>query len=65
MSNQWLKQLPKLSREMNGLPVLTLTADNGREFSNHEAIAKELNADFYFAHPYSSWEGERTRMAAD
>ena len=39
-----------------GLPVLTLTADNGREFGNHEVIAKELNADFYFAHPYSSWE---------
>lgn len=39
-----------------GLPVLTLTADNGREFGNHETIAKELNADFYFAHPYSSWE---------
>lgn len=39
-----------------GLPVLTLTADNGREFGNHEAIAKELDADFYFAHPYSSWE---------
>jgi len=39
-----------------GLPVLTLTADNGREFGNHENIAKVLNADFYFAHPYSSWE---------
>lgn len=39
-----------------GLPVLTLTADNGREFGNHEYIAKELDADFYFAHPYSSWE---------
>ena len=39
-----------------GLPVLTLTADNGREFGNHESIAKELEADFYFAHPYSSWE---------
>ena len=39
-----------------GLPALTLTADNGREFGNHEAIAKKLNADFYFAHPYSSWE---------
>ena len=39
-----------------GLPVLTLTADNGREFGNHEAIAKELNAEFYFAHPYSSRE---------
>ena len=39
-----------------GLSVLTLTADNGREFGNHEAIAKRLQADFYFAHPYSSWE---------
>jgi len=39
-----------------GLPVLTLTADNGREFANHEFIAKKLNAEFYFAHPYSSWE---------
>ena len=39
-----------------GLPVLTLTADNGREFGNHENIAKALDADFYFAHPYSSWE---------
>ena len=38
------------------LPVLTLTADNGREFGNHENIARALDADFYFAHPYSSWE---------
>ena len=38
------------------LPVLTITADNGRVFGNHENIAQKLNADFYFAHPYSSWE---------
>lgn len=36
--------------------VHTLTSDNGREFSEHEQIAKSLNADFYFAHPYASWE---------
>lgn len=35
---------------------LTLTADNGREFAQHEKIAKQLKADFYFAHPFSSWE---------
>jgi transposase, IS30 family len=29
---------------------------NGSEFSFHEKISKELNTDFYFAHPYSSWE---------
>ena len=36
--------------------VHTLTADNGKEFSQHEAIAESLNAEFYFAHPYASWE---------
>ena len=36
--------------------VHTITADNGSEFAHHEKISKELDADFYFAHPYSSWE---------
>ncbi|ELB2803425.1 IS30 family transposase [Vibrio alginolyticus] len=36
--------------------VHTITADNGREFAGHEAIAEELEAEVYFAHPYSSWE---------
>lgn len=36
--------------------VQTITADNGKEFGNHESIAETLNCDFYFAHTYSSWE---------
>jgi IS30 family transposase len=36
--------------------VLTLTADNGKEFSGHQAIAAALEADFFFAKPYHSWE---------
>lgn len=36
--------------------VLTITGDNGKEFSWHEKIAKALEASFYFAHPYCSWE---------
>jgi len=36
--------------------VLTITSDNGKEFANHEQIAKRLKCDFYFAHPYSSYE---------
>jgi IS30 family transposase len=36
--------------------VHTITSDNGKEFARHEAIAESLNADFYFAHPYASWE---------
>ena len=43
---------------MKSLPVRThtITADNGKEFADHEHIAKKLNTDVYFAHPYSSWE---------
>jgi IS30 family transposase len=43
---------------MKSLPVRThtITADNGKEFADHERIAKVLNTDLYFAHPYSSWE---------
>ncbi len=36
--------------------VHTITSDNGREFANHQSIAKALKAKFYFAHPYASWE---------
>jgi transposase, IS30 family len=36
--------------------VHTITSDNGREFAAHEKIAGKLHADFYFAHPYCSWE---------
>jgi IS30 family transposase len=36
--------------------VHTITSDNGREFAGHEAIAQALGAEFYFAHPYHSWE---------
>jgi transposase, IS30 family len=36
--------------------VLTITGDNGSEFAYHEAISNQLNTEFYFAHPYSSWE---------
>lgn len=34
----------------------TLTFDNGREFSGHEYVAKELGIRVYFARPYHSWE---------
>ena len=36
--------------------VHTITSDNGSEFAEHELISKKLKANFYFAHPYSSWE---------
>ena len=36
--------------------VYSITGDNGVEFAEHKMISKNLNATFYFAHPYSSWE---------
>ncbi len=36
--------------------VLTLTADNGKEFALHQVIASKLEATVYFARPYHSWE---------
>ena len=36
--------------------VHTLTTDNEKEFAQHERIAGALYADFFFAHPYASWE---------
>jgi IS30 family transposase len=36
--------------------VHTITFDNGHEFAAHEQMATALEADIYFAHPYSSWE---------
>ena len=36
--------------------VKTITGDNGKEFAGHELISKGLDADFYFARPYHSWE---------
>jgi IS30 family transposase len=36
--------------------VLTLTADNGSEFAGHAAVARKLDADFFFARPYKPWQ---------
>lgn len=36
--------------------VHTITSDNGKEFANHQYIAKKLQTDYFFADPYSSWQ---------
>ena len=41
---------------LDGYPVHTITCDNGKEFTEHEEIARALGAEVYFAHPYASWE---------
>jgi len=34
--------------------VISITSDNGCEFYEHKMIAKKLQTDYFFAHPYSS-----------
>ena len=36
--------------------IKTLTSDKGVEFALHLAIASELNAQYYFADPYFSYQ---------
>lgn len=36
--------------------VLTITYDNGKEFTLHQKIGKSLQAEAFFAKPYHSWE---------
>jgi IS30 family transposase len=33
-----------------------VTSDNGKEFSQYQAIANELGICYYFTRPYHSWE---------
>ena len=35
---------------------LTLTSDNGKEFSKHQEVSSALGTNFFFAKPYHSWE---------
>jgi IS30 family transposase len=36
--------------------VYTMTSGSGCEFARYEEASVTLDADFFFAHPYSSWE---------
>lgn len=39
------------------IPFLhTITTDNGKEFAFHNKVSDANKIDYYFAHPYSSWE---------
>lgn len=42
----------RLKREV----VASLTADNGPENAEHKKIARSLSVEFFFCHPYHSWE---------
>lgn len=50
------EKLVELLRPLPADKRRSATFDNGKEFSEHEALAKSLNIKVYFAHPYCSWE---------
>jgi IS30 family transposase len=62
MSQVEKKNSTNISKQMINLMapykqlVLTITTDNGTEFAQHKRVAKKLETDCYFAHPYTSWE---------
>lgn len=50
-------KLVKVLRDFKSrFPLHTITSDNGKEFACHAEIAAALGVDYYFAHPYHSWE---------
>ena len=36
--------------------IFTITSDNGTEFTEHTKISNNLKLNYYFAHPYVSYE---------
>ncbi len=48
--------MKQLTEEQKYQIVHSITSDNGKEFAEHKKISKKLLADFFIAHPYSSWE---------
>jgi IS30 family transposase len=45
-----------ITRRLNGLPVHTITSDNGAENQNWKFVETTLDTQWYFANPYHSWE---------
>lgn len=51
-----IRRISKMFSEMPHVSRLSLTLDNGREFSLHERLAEKTGMDIFFANPYHSWE---------
>jgi transposase, IS30 family len=48
--------IESLLAPLQPLMRLSVTFDNGKEFAQHEALARSLGLDVYFAKAYHSWE---------
>lgn len=54
-SSSILRAVVKLLNPLKAV-VHTITSDNGKEFADHEEIAKVLETKFFFADAYASWQ---------
>jgi IS30 family transposase len=45
-----------ITERLNEEIAASITADNGPENAEHEKISRQLSANFFFCHPYHSWE---------
>lgn len=52
--SQTLRESIRSSQQ--GLPCMSLTVDNGKEFAAHKETSVDLDAPIYFCHPHSPWE---------
>ncbi len=52
-----------LKRRLMPDPVLTLTADNGKELAGHATLSEALDAAFCFTRPCHSWERGRNERS--
>ena len=54
-SSSILRAVVKLLNPLKAV-VHSITSDNGKEFADHEDIAKALETKFFFADAYASWQ---------
>ena len=46
----------RIQEMFEGQPLLSITPDRGKEFSNHEELTKSLGVEFYFPLPHHPWD---------
>lgn len=50
------KAIVNLIEDWKPFGLHTMTADNGKEFANHQTISETTGVDIFFAKPYHSWQ---------
>lgn len=48
--------LAAITAMMKGLPVRSISLDNGSEFSDYHRLEEELHTEVYFAEPHKPWQ---------